>query len=88
VDTGVAAPTGDKRTIDRKGRPEGDEQPDTQAPPEEEVAEAGLRRPGHEQDEAVVDAMTKSRTSPIAQPVRQCQVAAKAVRFSDSGASR
>src|SRR4051812_48472954 len=29
--------------------------------------------------------MTSPRTSPIAQPVRQCQVAPKAARFSDCG---
>ena len=31
--------------------------------------------------------MTRPRTSPIAQPVRQCQVAANAVRLSDGGSS-
>jgi hypothetical protein len=35
--------------------PEGDEQAEAEAPPEEEVAEPRLHRARHEQDEAVID---------------------------------
>src|SRR5215218_3579433 len=51
VHSSVTTPACYQRAIDRKRRPEGDEEPDPEAPPEAEVAEARLHRTGYQQDE-------------------------------------
>jgi hypothetical protein len=72
VDDGMALAAGDEPAVERIGDGAGDEQGDGEAPPEAQRIQAG----------AVP--MTMPRTSPMAQPVRQCTVALNATRFRES----
>src|SRR6266508_313598 len=55
VHDGVAAAAGDRPTVDRERGAEGDQERDTEAPPEERIVEPRCDGAGDEENERVVD---------------------------------